>query len=72
MFEISAHVDDPARARVLIAALKAHGFHPLEESDGLPGLPGVIGPRGIPISVRESEAGDAKVLADDLLRQMRG
>ena len=41
-------------ARVLIAALKAHGFHPREGGDsGLPGLPGVYGPKGIPIEVPE-------------------
>lgn len=71
MFETIAHVQDPAIARVLIAALQAHGFHPLQGGeDGLPGLPGVVGPRGIPILVPEDEAGDAKILAEDLLRQM--
>ncbi len=39
MFETIAEVADPAVARVLIAALKAHGFHPLEGGDsGLPVL----------------------------------
>ena len=71
MLEIIAYVDDPAMARVLIAALGAHGFHPLEGSDGLPGLPGVIGPRGIPISVRQEEAADAQILAEALIREMR-
>ena len=69
--EIILYVDDPAIARVLIAALKAHGFHPLEQSDGLPGLPGVMGPRGLPIQVPEDEAADAKVLAEALLAEMR-
>src|SRR5690606_12826600 len=37
MFETIAEVDDPSAARVLVAALKAHGFHPLEGGDsGLP------------------------------------
>lgn len=73
MFETIVEVADPAAARVLIAALKAHGFHPMEGGDrGLPGLPGVYGPRGIPIEVPEEEADDAKVLADDLLRDMQG
>lgn len=71
MFETIAHVEDPAIARVLIAALKAHGFHPLEQSDGLPGLPGVIGPKGIPISVRQDEAEDAQVLAEALIKEMQ-
>lgn len=60
-------------ARVLISALKAHGFHPLEGGDdGLPGLPGVFSPRGIAISVPEEEAEDAQILADDLIREMTG
>ena len=72
MFETIAEVADPSAARVLILALKAHGFHPLEGGEnGLPGLPGVYGPRGVGIAVPEEEAEDAKVLADDLLREMR-
>lgn len=72
MFETIAEVQDPSVARILIAALKAHGFHPLEGGEnGLPGLPGVFSPRGVPITVPEEEAGDAGVLADELLREMR-
>lgn len=71
MFETIAEVQAPSMARVLVTALKAHGFHPLESGeDGLPGLPGVVGPRGIPILVPEEEARDAKILAEDLLREM--
>lgn len=71
MYEIITYVSDPALARVLIAALQAHGFHPLESGEnGLPGLPGVVGPRGIPIRVPEEEAHDGRVLAEDLLRDM--
>jgi hypothetical protein len=70
MFETIAHVEDTAIARVLIAALSAHGFHPMEQSDGLPGLPGVIGPRGIPIAVYEEEASDARILAEQLIKEM--
>lgn len=69
--ETIAHVSDPSLARVLIAALQAHGFHPEEGGqNGLPGLPGVVGPRGIPIRVPEDEASDGKLLAEDLLKQM--
>ena len=69
--ETIAHVNDPSLARVLIAALKAHGFHPEEGGqNGLPGLPGVVGPRGIPIRVPEEEARDGRILAEDLLKQM--
>jgi len=71
MYETIVHVSDPALARVLIAALQAHGFHPLESGqNGLPGLPGVVAPKGIPIRVPEEEARDAKLLAEDLLKQM--
>ena len=69
--ETIAHVNDPSLARVLIAALKAHGFHPLESGEnGLPGLPGVVAPKGIPIRVPEEEARDGRILAEDLLKQM--
>jgi hypothetical protein len=73
VFETIAEVLEPSVARVLITALKAHGFHPLEGGEsGLPGLPGVYGPRGVPIQVPEEEMDDAKVLVDDLLKDMRG
>jgi len=71
MFETIARVENPAIARVLVAALKAHGFHPMEgREDGLPGLPGVFGPRGLPIDVPAAEAADAQILANVLLRDM--
>ena len=71
MYETIAHVADPALARVLIAALQAHGFHPLDSGqNGLPGLPGVVAPRGIPIRLPDEEARDGKLLAEDLLKQM--
>jgi hypothetical protein len=70
-FQTIAQVEDPSMARVLVVALKAHGFHPLEGGEGgLPGLPGVFGPRGVPVQVPEDEAGDATILARDLLREM--
>ena len=44
MFEIIAELKDLSEARILVAALRAHGFHPLEGGEaGLPGLPGVRG-----------------------------
>lgn len=71
MYEIITYVSDPALARVLIAALQAHGFHPLESGEnGLPGLPGVVAPRGIPIRVPGEEAVEGKILAEDLLKDM--
>lgn len=73
MFKTIAEVEDPSVARVLITALKAHGFHPLEGAEsGLPGLPGVYGPRGIAIELPEEEAAYAKLLADVLLKEMLG
>lgn len=67
-----AEVERTDEARVLVAALKAHGFHPLEgREDGLPGLPGVSGVRGtIPIDVPENEAADAGMLARALIADM--
>jgi hypothetical protein len=72
MFETIAEIADASQARVLIAALKAHGFHPLEGGEnGLPGLPGVYGPRGVAIAVPEDEARDARLLAAELVADMR-
>ena len=71
MYEIITYVSDPALARVLIAALQAHGFHPLESGEnGLPGLPGVVAPKGIPIRIPDEEAAEARILAEDLLKDM--
>ena len=66
--EIIAKVEDPGQARTLVAALSAYGFHPVPAGDG--GFPGTM-PSGIPIRVPEDEAVDAKVLADQLLSEMR-
>jgi hypothetical protein len=70
-YEIIAHVEDLSQARTLVAALRAYGFHPLEQSDGgLPGVPNLFGPEGVPIRVPAEEAADATVLARDLLKGM--
>lgn len=70
-FQIIAEVEDPSMARVLVVALKAHGFHPLEGGEGgFPGVRGLFGPKGVPVQVPEDEAGDATVLANELLREM--
>jgi hypothetical protein len=69
--EIIARVPDASLARSLIVALRAYGFHPADIEDG--GLPGVTDPifgKGVPIRVPEEEAEDARVLAEDLLKQM--
>ena len=66
-----AEVEDTSLAIALNAALRAYGFHPGEGTErGLPGLPGVIGPKGIAISVPGDEAEDAKLLAEALLKEM--
>ena len=58
-------------ARVLIVALRAHGFHPLEPREGgLPGVPNMFGPEGFVVEVPEEEAADASLLAADLLKDM--
>jgi len=70
--EIIARVPDAALARSLIAALRAYGFHPLDELDG--GLPGVTDPifgKGVAIRVPVEEAEDCRALAEVLLAEMR-
>ena len=56
----------------LIVALRRYGFHPEDDGDG--GLPGTARPssaKGIPIRVPEEEADDCRLLAADLLKEMR-
>lgn len=72
-FVTVAQVKDLAVARILLVALRAHGFHPLDPSDGgLPGVPNLFGPDGVPVDVPEDEAEDAQILVADLLREMEG
>ena len=64
-------VKDQSVARVLIVALRAHGFHPMEPREGgLPGVPNLFGPEGFVVEVPEEEASDATILAQDLLKDM--
>jgi hypothetical protein len=70
-FEIIAEVENRAQARALITALRGYGFHPLDEADGgLPGVRGMFAGTHIPVQVPTTEAADAAVLAQDLLRAM--
>ena len=70
-FEAIAQIKNESMARVLVVALRAHGFHPLEPRDGgLPGVPNLFGPDGIAIEVPEDEARDATLLVEDLLKDM--
>ena len=60
-------------AQVLMVALRAHGFHPLEPREGgLPGVPTIFGAEGFVVEVPEDEVEDATLLATDLLRDMEG
>lgn len=72
-FSTIAELNDESEARVLVTALKAHGFHPLEGGEtGLPGTPGVRGPRGtIGVKVPVEEEADARLLAGALIEDMR-
>lgn len=70
-FETIAQVRDTGVARVVLVALRAHGFHPLEPRDGgLPGVPNLFGPGGTAIEVPEDEVADATVLVTELLKDM--
>lgn len=61
-----AEVDDLDVARVLVTALRAHGFHPVEPADG--GFPGIALPSGkIDIAVPQEEEEDARLLAGAIL-----
>jgi hypothetical protein len=70
-YETVATLDDLSVARVLVIALRAHGFHPREEGDGgLPGLPRAFGAGGYPVDLPDDEAADGRLLAEALLRDM--
>lgn len=70
-FQPVVHIKDVSMARVLLVALRAHGFHPLDPVDGgLPGMPSFFGDEGVRIEVPEDEAADAKLLLDDLMKDM--
>ena len=72
-YKIIAEVESADVARVLIAALRAHGFNPLEPGDGgLPGVRSLFASGGIPVQVPEEEVGDARLLAAELVRDMQG
>ncbi|MGV8831195.1 MAG: hypothetical protein ACOH2N_04395 [Devosia sp.] len=70
-YQIIANVDNSARAKMLVVALRAYGFHPLEHGEGgLPGVGNIFGGGGVPVQVPEEEAGDAALLAAELLKEM--
>lgn len=67
-FETIFTHQDPGILRIIMVALKAHGFHPNE--GGSSGLPGLTTPNGTGIRVPADEAEDAKMLAEALLGEM--
>ena len=70
-YQTIVHVKDPSAARILVVALRAHGFHPPEQGEGgFPGVPNLFGQEGVPVQVPEDEVRDATLLAEDLLRDM--
>lgn len=70
-FQPIAQVKDQSQARILLVALRAHGFHPLEPREGgLPGMANLFGAEGFILEVPEEEAADAELLAGDLLKDM--
>ncbi len=72
-FVTIATLADSAKIRILITALKAHGFNPLESGqEGIVAMPGVRGIKGVyEIRVPKKEAREAEILAKDLIRQMQ-
>lgn len=72
-YQIIARAKNISMARALEVALRAYGFHPLEQGEGgLPGVPNLFGSEGVPVQVPEEEAADATVLAGELLKEMAG
>ncbi|MCW5723152.1 MAG: hypothetical protein KIS86_18625 [Devosia sp.] len=72
-YQTIAQIRDSSVARILVVALRAHGFHPLDPRDGgLPGVRPMFGTEGIRIDVPENEAEDATILLEDLLKDMEG
>ncbi|KKB07345.1 hypothetical protein [Devosia chinhatensis] len=70
-FQPIAQVKDQSQARILLVALRAHGFHPLDPREGgLPGVPNLFGAGGFILEVPEEEAADATLLAGELLKDM--
>jgi hypothetical protein len=65
-------VDTVSQARVLAAALRAHGFNPREPGDGgLPGVTNLFSQPGYPVEVPEDQANDAGMLARQIAADMR-
>ena len=65
-------VDTLSQARILVSALRAHGFNPRETADGaFPGVTGQFTRPGYPVEVPEEEVNDASMLAGQIAADMR-
>ncbi|RDE09613.1 hypothetical protein [Pelagibacterium lacus] len=70
-YETIVYVERESVARLMVAALKAHGFSPRDIADGgLPGIGSGLTDRGLAIAVPVAEATDARPLAEALLHDM--
>lgn len=70
-YETIIHVERESIARLMVAALRAHGFNPRDVADGgLPGIQSAMTDKGLAISVPAGEANDARPLAEALLADM--
>lgn len=70
-YETIVYVEREAVARLMVTALRAHGFSPQDISDGgFPGIGSGLTDRGLAIAVPAEEAPDARPLAEALLRDM--
>lgn len=70
-YETILYVERESVARLMVTALRAHGFSPREIADG--GLPGIgtgLTGKGLAIAVPVGEARDAQPLAEALLKDM--
>lgn len=70
-YETIVYVERESVARLMVTALRAHGFSPREIADG--GLPGIgtgLTGKGLAIAVPVEEARDARPLAEALLKDM--
>lgn len=70
-YETIIYVERESVARLMVTALRAHGFSPREIADG--GLPGIgvgLTGKGHAIAVPAEQARDAQPLAEALLKDM--
>lgn len=70
-YQTIIYVERESVARLMVTALRAHGFSPREIADGgLPGIGSGLTGQGLAIAVPEAEAREAQPLAEALLRDM--